>query len=283
MTVVLVTGASGFVGKHAVAALTAKGLEVVAVDHRWESSRELEARVGDRRLDACLHLGWYAAPEDYLTAVEPNLRSLSNTISLARALPSWGCSRLVVAGSSAEYAGSATPLSESGAVGPWSAYGASKAAAHQLLASSLRPAELALTWTRLFNVTGPGESPQRLLPWVCRELRADRRVALTAGHQLRDFLDVTDVADALSHLVVSRAEGTYNICSGVGRPLRELIEGLGRRLGREDLLDFGGRQGGPHDALHVVGDAAKLRATGWAPTVDSELMLDRVVTSSRPL
>ena len=98
---------------------------------------------------------------------------------------------------SAEYAPSSRALTEDDPVQPWSVYGAAKAALCTLLASSWRPAGLAVAWARLFNVTGPGESPERLLPTVARSILTGDAIDLSPGDQVRDFLDVRDVASAL--------------------------------------------------------------------------------------
>ena len=106
---------------------------------------------------------------------------------------------------------------------PRSVYGASKASFHLLLDSSWRPPSLAVTWARLFNLTGAGEHPDRLLPTVVRGLLAGRSVDLSPGDQLRDYLDVDDVADALVHLASAGVDGAVNVCSGRATSLRELL------------------------------------------------------------
>src|SRR6185436_4976208 len=141
--------------------------------------------VGDRQVDQAIHLGWYAHPSDYLTAVGPNLRSLDASLELVELLGRRSCRRLVVAGSSAEYGPSSGPLHEDDPIEPWSVYGAAKASLQLLLASSLCPPGLQVTWARLFNLTGPGEHPDRLVPMVVRSLLAGAPVDLSPGEQQR--------------------------------------------------------------------------------------------------
>lgn len=197
---VLVTGARGFVGRRVVAELESRGIDPIRVDHAWATIDELADLVGDRRVDRAVHLGWYADPSDYLTAVGPNRRSLDASLELVEVLGVRGCRTLVVAGSCAEYRPSDNPLRETDPIGPWSVYGAAKAALQVLLASSLRPASMRVTWARLFNITGAGEHPDRLIPTVVRAVTSGHPVDLSPGDQTRDFLDVDDVAGALVHL-----------------------------------------------------------------------------------
>lgn len=274
---VLVTGARGFVGRHVVARLEADGRRVVPIDHAWDRADELDLLVGDQAVGSCIHLGWYAEPSDYLTSVNGNIRSLQSSIELATWLAARGVSRLVVAGTCAEYADGLDPHREEEAPEPWSAYGAAKTALHLLLASSMFSDDLTVAWGRIFNVTGPGESPQRLLPFVARSLLAGEPVDLSPGAQRRDYLDVTDVAGALVALETTKAEGAFNVCSGEGRTLAQLLTGLADRLGGGELLRFGARPYGPHDAPAVLGCPDRIRAeVGWRHSHGIEDVLDRV-------
>ncbi len=182
----------------------------------------------------------------------------------------------MVAGSCAEYRPSDHPLRESDPIEPWSVYGATKAALRLLLASSLRPPSMRVTWARLFNITGPGEHPDRLVPSVVRAVAAGHPVDLSPGEQTRDFLDVDDVAGALVHLSSIDVEGPVNVCSGIGITLRSLLEQLADRVGDRSLLRFGARGYGAHDPMMTVGDAARLTATSWSPSHTTTDMIDRV-------
>jgi nucleoside-diphosphate-sugar epimerase len=275
---VLVTGAGGFIGREVVGAVRRSGHDVVAIEHRWAAIEEVDEALSGRAPTWCAHLGWYADPGDYLTSVDGNRRSLADSLDLVALLGRIGCDHVVVTGSCAEYAPASVDLTETAEVAPWSAYGAAKAALHLLLGSSLRPTGLTVTWARLFNLTGPGEHPARLVPSVVRSLLEDRPMDLTTGEQVRDFLDVTDVAAALVALGERRVDGVVNVCSGTGVELRDLLRRVGARLGREDLLHFGARLRGLHDADRTVGDNARLRATtGWSRSIDTERMIDRLV------
>ncbi len=274
---VLVSGARGFVGRHVVARLEADGREVVPIHHAWDRAEDLDALVGDQVFGSCIHLGWYAHPSDYLTNVPGNARSLRSSIELAAWLARRGVTRLVVAGTCAEYGDRIGPHREDEAPNPWSVYGATKASLRLLLESSMFSDSLSVSWGRIFNVTGPGESEQRLLPFVARSLLAGESVDLSPGEQVRDYLDVSDVASALVALEASAAVGAFNICSGEGRPLADMLTGLAARLDAGELLRFGARPYGEHDASSVVGCPDRIRTTvDWRHRYDVDEVLDRV-------
>ncbi len=274
----LVTGAGGFIGRHVVTEAERRGWDLLVIAHSWSSSHELSAALGDAPVTRCIHLGWYADPVDYLTAVEPNLRSLQNSLDLFSLLMERGCRHLVVAGSSAEYAPSPSPHDEFELVTPWSVYGSAKAALHLFLDSSWRPSSMGLAWARLFNVTGPFEHRRRLLPTVTRSLLQGEPIDLSPGEQRRDFLDVTDAAGALVALSDTAARGTFNVCSGQGTSLRHLLGAIAQRTGDASLLRFGARPYHPREAMSVVGSNQRLRqATGWGAHYDAGAVIERVV------
>lgn len=247
------------------------------IPHAWGGAEELRALLGSISVTHVVHLGWYADPSDYLTAAEPNLASLRNALDLVDVAAERGCRHLVVVGSSAEYGPSSAPHQEREPTQPWSVYGACKASLHLLLQSSWRPPSIGFAWARPFNLTGPGEHPARLVPTVVRSLLAGEMVALSPGEQVRDFLDVADVASALVGLSEADAEGTYNVCSGRGVTLRGLLTRLAQRAGDPELLRFGARGYGPTEPMVAVGSNRRLREAGWRPRHDLDGMLDRAV------
>jgi len=277
--VLLVTGAGGFIGRHVVRVAQERGLEVATVPHAWRSLNELADAVGTVSINRCLHLAWYAAPADYLVSEPSNVRSLTASLEVIELLRTKGCQHLVVAGSSAEYAVQNHPLRETDRIAPWSVYGAAKHALHVLLRSSFTPEGMSVAWARIFNVTGPGEPTHRLLPATVRSLARGDRMEITDGAQFRDFLHVEDVAAGLLRLSEPGVDGTFNLCSGVPKTLRQVLEGLAERVGQGSLL-FGARRRPQHDAEMVVGDNRALTALGWSPKYDFEATLDAVVASA---
>jgi nucleoside-diphosphate-sugar epimerase len=279
MATVLVTGAAGFIGRAVVDSVTAGGDQPIPVSHRWRDAVELRRLAGGGPLDRCIHLGWYADPRDYLVAAEPNLASLAASLDLVRLLIDRGCRHLVVAGTSAEYGAPTGPVDETAPALPATVYAAAKTALRMLLESSLRPPSMAMAWARVFNVTGPGEDPRRIVPQVVTALLQGRPIALSDGRQVRDYLCVEDVATALASLSRAGVEGIVNVSSGAGVPLRDVFLAIADRSGAPpELLRFGERGRGMHDPDILVGVNRRLREScGWSPALSFEGMLDRTI------
>jgi nucleoside-diphosphate-sugar epimerase len=276
--VTLVTGAAGFIGRHVVSQLRSAGVEVVSIEHAWHSRVQVESLLGTSAIRRCIHLGWYANPADYLSAEVANSRSLRSSIELLGVLMSRGCEHLTVAGTSAEYRPRAFALSEAEDVEEATSYAHAKATLRDLTAELSRLNVLPTAWCRIFNVAGPGEHPDRLLPLVARALLGGSPLALTDGTQVRDFLDVRDVAAAFVAASGARLLGPINVCSGEGVRLKDLISELASRCGSLELLHFGERTRRPGDPDMVVGDNTRLvNEAGWRPSKSRSQMLDDVV------
>jgi dTDP-6-deoxy-L-talose 4-dehydrogenase (NAD+) len=267
----LVTGAAGFIGRWVVAELHTRGVPCIVVEHSWQSISEVEELIAGIEVDRCIHLGWYTGPDDYLTSRPANRRCLAASLDLAELLLGTGCRHLVVSGTSVEYAASDVDLDEDARVAPSTFYGASKASLRLLLRSFWCQEGRGLAWARIFSVTGPGEHPQRLLPAVVRALAAGLPIDLSDGAQVRDYLDVRDVAAALVALSQVEATGDYNVSSGRSSTIRELLQSATAPMGIDHLLRFGARPRHAGEAPRVVGcNRRLLEVTDWRPKVSIE-------------
>ncbi len=239
------------------------GARVRCVETELGAPGAAAALVASQRPAHLVHLAWHAAPEDYLASRE-NLRSLAATTELVAAAVDAGCARIVAAGTCLEYAASDTAHLESDAAGPDTLYAACKHAAH-VVCEPLAASQGGLVWARIFHLHGPGEDPRRLVPMVAARLRSGEPVDLSGGEQLRDYLRVEDVADALATLALSQAIGVANVCSGMPMSLRVLLAAIGERIGRPELLRFGRLPYRADDRMCIAGEPAALRALGWRP------------------
>jgi nucleoside-diphosphate-sugar epimerase len=292
---VLVTGASGFVGRRALAPLAARGLEVHAVGRgagapagapegvAWHSADLLDARarrtlverVGASHL---LHLAWYAEPGAFWSARE-NARWVGATVGLVDEFAAAGGARAVLAGTCAEYDWSAPqPLREDAALGPSTYYGVCKDATRRVAEGLAGRAGLSFAWGRIFFLYGPREDERRLVASVARALVAGERAPTSAGTQVRDFLHVDDVAAAFAALLHSDVAGAVNIASGAGTTVRRIVEGLARASGRPELLDVGALAQRPGDPDAIVADVTRLRdAVGFRPAFSLQEGLEETV------
>ncbi|MGE5548215.1 MAG: NAD-dependent epimerase/dehydratase family protein [Solirubrobacterales bacterium] len=272
MTRVLVTGATGFVGRHAIAPLLAKGYEVHALSRRpgaepgvtWHQGDVLDpafvARVAaEVRASHCLHLAWEVGP-GYWTA-PGNMDWVAATLSLLRAFHQAGGRRFVGAGSCAEYDWSHDHerFAEDVARAPATFYGVAKDATRRMIEAYARETGLSWAWGVMFLSFGPFERPERLVPSVIRALLAGERARTTAGTQPRDFMDSRDQGSAFAALVDGTVEGVVNVASGEPTAVAEVVGLLGELTGRPDLLDIGALPTRPGEPQRLVADVRRLR------------------------
>jgi nucleoside-diphosphate-sugar epimerase len=289
---VLLTGASGFVGRHCRALLVEEGWEVHALSSReregddthWHAadlldSAELHATVRRIRPTHLLHLAWYTAPADLYRSLE-NLRWVRASLELLEAAAEVGVRRAVAAGSCAEYAwGGPERLSESGTpLEPATVYGRAKDALRRLLEAWTAGTGTSGAWARLFFLYGPGEHPDRLVPYVIRSLLREETAETSAGEQLRDYLYVGDAARALVRLLDSDVTGAINLASGTAIPVKELVLAAAEPLGGESLLRLGARPMRAEEPARIEADVDRqTRELGFRPEIDLETGMHRTI------
>jgi len=269
---IVLTGATGFVGRQILRDLIARGerVRVLVRDRERLTSGYDPARVevleipdlfaeAPERLDALLadadlliHAAWYAEPGKYLTS-PLNLHCLEGTLRLAQAFRRAGGGRFVGIGTCAEYDFSGEVLTDETPLKPSTLYAACKASVFHVLSHSLGGEGVEFGWCRLFYLHGEGEDERRLVPYVRKQLQAGEPALLSAGLQVRDFINVVDAARMIVDFSLGSLCGVANICTGIPMTVRELAEQIADEYGRRDLLRFGARPDNLFDPPMVVG------------------------------
>ncbi|MCW5731216.1 MAG: NAD(P)-dependent oxidoreductase [Alphaproteobacteria bacterium] len=291
---VLVTGASGFVGRQVLAPLQAQGFEVHALGRErhepvapgivWHRADLLQpgaarALLGAVRPAILVHCAWYAVHGRFWTAPE-NAAWLKASLDLAEAFGDAGGRHFVGVGSCAEYDWSGAddrPWPESRPLLPATPYGAAKRAAFEGLDRIAALRGFGFAWARLFHLFGPGEQPGRLVPSIMAALERGEAARLGPGRVVRDVIDTVHAGRAIAHLAAGAAEGPFNIGAGRGITIAAFAARLGRMLGRPDLIRPGALPERPGEAPFMVADIARLRAAGFDACFDLDAALAGLV------
>jgi nucleoside-diphosphate-sugar epimerase len=286
---VLLTGASGFIGRHTMMALQKHGIEVVAV-----SRSPISAGIKQINLDLLstadfaplfhevkathlLHLAWYAEHGKYWTS-PLNLSWLDATTRLVDAFCATGGQRVVIAGTCAEYDWSYgyckedfTPLN------PASFYGAAKDATRRLVMLVCAQHHVSCAWGRIFQPYGSGESANRLIPTLIEVFRGKRAAFGINLDSYRDFLHASDIAEGFIKLLTEEVSGSFNVSSRNPTQLKEIVNNLASLLNADPepvLALISERRSEP---LLLVGENVKLKTLGWQPELSLIQGLERTV------
>lgn len=286
---VLISGAGGFIGRWSVPPLIAAGCEVHVVAgptaarappaqlrdatmHRVDlldaaATEALLSRIGPTHL---LHFAWIATPGIYWSSPE-NDRWLASGRHLLRTFRRHGGVRAVLAGSCAEYDWTqvgvcherTSPLADDNGS---TAYARAKLAMHADLRDFAASHGMSAAWGRIFFQFGPDEHPDRLVASVIRSLLAGREALCSHGRQVRSFLHVADVGAAFAALLESGVEGPVNIGSGERLTVAEVLDEIGRQIGRPELLRLGARPAPAVEPPVLLPDVGRLQnEVGWRP------------------
>lgn len=247
---VVVTGASGFIGRHVLRELEKRQIETVAV------TRHASRLVGAARLMKVIEVDIYNATSFQLQTIAdtdvllhlawdglPNYKSLHHfetelprQYKFLKSLIQFGLPAMLVTGTCFEYGLQSGELLEDTHTAPVVSYGFAKDSLRKQLEFLRKDQPFAMIWARLFYSYGNGQSRNSLFPQLAAAVnRGDLQFDMSGGEQLRDYLPVADVARLLVDLATCRENlGIVNVCSGqpisVGRLVRNWLEQNGWRI-----------------------------------------------------
>ena len=293
MKKVLVTGATGFIGRHCLDLLADQGFEIHAVHLGGPISatsgvvwHECDLLAADRsaalmakiKPTHMLHFAWYAVPNKYLTSIE-NIRWLQASLDLLINFEKHGGSRAVLAGTCAEYDWNYEYCSEETTpLRPQTLYGACKNSLQQVLSQFSRQTGISSAWGRIFFLYGSHEHPGRLVPYVICSLLQDKPAHCTHGNYVRDFLHVQDVASAFVALLESAITGPVNIASGSPVALEAVVNTIADKLDKRELVRFGQRPSESTEPGSLTAEVKRLNnEVGWTPTYDLDQGLAQTI------
>jgi UDP-glucose 4-epimerase len=269
---IAVTGQAGFIGRRLVAALKARGDEVVLLEGDVRSKA-----IWDTRFDTLYHLaavlpaGFRADPEE---AFDVNTRGTLNALEACRACGA----NLVFSSTCAVYGPTGTDrVKEDHVLAPQSPYGVSKLIGEHLCGTYTASYGVRCTIFRLFNVYGPRQHPDFLIPYLVSCARDGKEAKVRHPDSSRDFVHLNDVVRAL---VAASTQETplriLNLGSGHLHSVRNVLQMLGRAVGRP--LAWREARGGADPTPALCADSGRaVEALGWTASVDLETGLGRLL------
>jgi UDP-glucose 4-epimerase len=310
---VLVTGASGFIGRHVAAALQAAGADVavlardparvdaaiasraVVLHADLNNTGEFASVIARFRPAILFNLAGYGVARDERDEVitrHVNMHAVGEAIEAmsADADEAWEGARIVQAGSALEYGAITEPLDENAQPLPTTSYGQTKLAATTILKHAREQVGFPSVTARLFTVFGPGERQGRLFPTLLAARATKGRIPLSIGTQSRDWVYVEDVATALVALgrvpAATLVGGqppfdapSINVASGNLTSVRDFALAAARALGIDEArLGFGDVPQHPDEMFHGPVPVVRLQtAIGFLPPADPSSGLARAV------
>lgn len=277
---ILVTGATGFIGRYVVDELLRRGIHVIASSAHPEKAKaapwydkveyiplDLQRLDMDRdyyhyfeRPDALIHLAWEGLPNykaDFHVA-----SNYPRHANFLKNLISHGLEDLTVVGTCLEYGMQKGCLSEDLPPMPGNSYAKAKDLLRLFLHGLRERHSFVFRWVRLFYMYGEGQNPNSLFSQLDMALKAGEQVFnMSGGEQVRDFLPVEQVADHITSIAMQRqVDGIINCCSGRPVKIKDLVRSYLRSENKDIVLNFGFYPYPDYEPMSFWGDDTKLRS-----------------------
>ena len=297
----LVTGGCGFIGFALCRHLADAGHQVVAFDDLTRGNagnlpegarlvradvrdaNALAAALSDARPDGVIHLAAiHYLPDCAARPDETRDVNIEGTRRVLEACRAGGVRRVVFASSVAVYARTDDPCSEEHTpLEPIEVYGESKLEGERLVEAFGRDTGTATTTVRLANAVGRRETNPHVVPHIFETLRRSHQVPLGNIEPRRDYIDTRDIAGAIvAALESSQGHRVFNVGTGVGHSVADIIALLARILGRPIEIQQDASRLRPVERMMLVADIRRIReAIGWVPRLTLEYSLRDLVSA----
>jgi GDP-4-dehydro-6-deoxy-D-mannose reductase len=296
-----ITGCTGFVGRHLAEHLISQGWSVYGLD-RWSSfdfaqvtyfegdildTATLQEMFASVKPQTIFHLAAisFLPDADFSPrhALDINIMGSASVLDAAR--QACATSRVLLVGSSKQYGDKivTSAITEEQPCNPTNFYGVSKYMAEIVGLQYVRQYGLDVRFTRSFNHTGPGQTPQFVCSDWAKQVatitlkKAAPHIQVGDLSPTIDFTDVRDVVRAYAAILENGRKGeTYNVCSNKGVALDSILSYLIKKCGTPIAVEHDPSRIRTHKtSVKITGDHSKLtRDTGWNPSIPIEKTLD---------
>ena len=275
---VLITGGTGFIGRNVVNELINRGYEVHSLVYppfapeqdglfQYEmnlmDSDAVEEFLQAHNFENLIHLAWYVGKGCH--NADENLDWTIATLYLLKSFQKYGGKKFLGAGTISEYEYKYGYLLEDYTpASPGTLYGESKNSVYKIAGSFCKKYGMDFKWPRIFNLYGPNEKPQRLMPAVINSCLKGEDVKVSDCLKFQDYLHVEDTARGIVDVFESEIHGAVNICSGKPVQLRYIVNKIAELTEFKGNILWGAIPAAFGDEL-VVGSNEKLKSIGWQP------------------
>lgn len=291
MKKVLLTGATGFIGKNAIEPLINLGFEVFALkrhDNKVETDKvqwidcdllnkaDIETVFSDIKPEYLLHFAWDTRPGIYLED-NSNFELLKASLDMLKYFKENGGKRAVCAGTCFEYELGAEVLYEDSPRNPQTTYGKCKNHLNEIASLYCNNNEISFGWGRIFYVFGQNENIKRLTGYVINSFKNNQTVTINKAQLIKDYMYTKEIARAFVEFLDSNVEGDVNICTGKGIMLGDYCTKIAKKMGKEHLLVL--KEEETTEPIYIVGSNKRLtQEVGFVPIYSIDSGLDEILT-----
>jgi len=289
MKKVLLTGATGLIGKYSLKPLLDAGFEVFAVSSNEKASgnhinwikadllnfEEIENIFEEIKPEYLLHFAWDTTSGSYLES-NLNFDWVQASLYILKQFKLNGGKRAVYAGTCFEYEFKGAPLNEEDKLNPISTYAKCKNFLNQMATLYCKKNNISFGWGRIFYIYGENEQEKRLIPQVISCLEQDKEFITSSGELIKDYIFAGDAAEAFVKFLDSNVDGCVNICTETAVTIKEIVTLVAAKLNKNHLVKF--ENNILNEPKIIVGDNTRLKTeVKFAPKYSLEQGLDRII------
>lgn len=291
MKKVLITGASGFIGRHVTQEMIKRGYTVYApslaptaepraglIECQMDmfDKAELTRYLQTHKFENLIHLAWYVGPKCHMSP--GNVDWLCLSLDLLKLFAQNGGKKFLGAGSVSEYDFSCGLLQEDKTplTNP-SLYGQTKAALYNVGKIFCQQQDISFKWARIFNLYGPYERAARLMPSVICSMLKGEDVKVSPCTKFLDYLHVEDTARGICQFFESEVTGAVNIASGAPIQLRYMVEEMARLTNFKGNILWGALEENFADPVIAGSNTRLTQEVGWKPVYTLQTGLEQTI------